>query len=117
MTLEPLSPTWFAVWATAVAVVAVDVGKTYIFRRFRRRVNGHNLTLGKLVKCPWCLSHWLSAAVCLGYGIMNPVWWFALTGAAAVPMLVYCGLLWLLEDERLNCDRPSDRNCARREDW
>lgn len=111
---EPLTLQWFAVWAAVVAVVAVDVSKTKVFAWLRRWLDGKPVYGRRtarawrfgadLVKCPWCLSHWLAAGVCLGHGLWNPLWWLALTGASAVPMMAYCGLLWLLEDERLSCD-------------
>lgn len=106
---EPLGLAWFVVWATVVGVVAVDVGKTKVFAWLRTWADRTYVRRGGLVwvwlrgvlKCPWCLCHWLSAVVCLGHGAWNPVWWLVLAGASTVPQLLICSLIWLLEDKRL----------------
>ena len=44
----------------AVSSVSMTISKALVFKRFRDFLSGKNYWLGKLVSCPYCLSHWVS---------------------------------------------------------
>lgn len=48
-----------------VAAVSYTVTRSSIFRGFRNFVDRKNQKLGELVSCPYCFSHWVSAATIL----------------------------------------------------
>lgn len=89
-------------WSALVAVVALDLGRTRIFRPLRGWVRSRSDKLGELVDCPWCLSHWLAGAVAV-YRWNDPLDFFALMALATPQLALMSWLLWLL-DERLRHD-------------
>ena len=62
---EPGSFEWFWKYSLIIAVISIDVSKTYIFRSSRYTVRAKSNFLGKLVSCAYCLSHWLALFVCI----------------------------------------------------
>ena len=50
-----------AVLALATSAVSVTITRGSIFNKQRSWLLGKYLPLGKLVSCPYCLSHWVSA--------------------------------------------------------
>lgn len=42
----------------AIAAITVTIGRTFIFKSLREHIP--TKWLKKLVRCPYCLSHWLS---------------------------------------------------------
>lgn len=70
--------------AMAIAAATVTIGKTGLFAPLRAAVRRRSERLGRLVGCPYCLSHWFALALVLwdrpGGGV--------LAGAIAVLALV-----------------------------
>ena len=97
---EPGSLPWVLCWSAIIAVVAMDVTKTCVFRRFRRGVRTRNEMLGKLLACVYCLAHWLALGVCLWYWV-NLLWTFVLVSVSTAPMLLIAWTLLLLERPEL----------------
>lgn len=53
----------------AAGTAAFTIAKTKITEPMRGWTKRHNVWLGNLVGCPYCLSHWL---VAIGVGIYRP---------------------------------------------
>jgi hypothetical protein len=66
----------------AVAATSMTISKTHIFEQSRNQVAKFGPWPDKLIRCPWCLSHWIA-----GLGV--PLWlelngimqWFVYTMA------------------------------------
>ncbi len=93
-----------------LAVLGLAVGATsYTLTRssmpglkyLRERCQAWSPTLGELLHCPYCCSHWVALAICAAYRprFITSDWlvvdlftsWMAVVGAAMVPifMLMY----------------------------
>lgn len=96
--------------AMAIAAVSMTVGKAHAFKWLRdwtstSKKNGFvpkDWWVGRMVRCPYCMSHWLSfLVVALAPPEGGPLYWavyaFALVAGASVFGLVICCYLKLLE--------------------
>jgi hypothetical protein len=71
--------------ALAVSAASMTVSQTAAFRPVRLCA-AYWTPLGKLLRCPYCLSHWLALAAVAFY---RPSWWlpvevFAVVGLASI---------------------------------
>lgn len=55
--------------ALAVGSASITIARTKIFKSLRRKIAYHSDWLGSLVRCPYCVGHWLSF---LAIGIFRP---------------------------------------------
>ena len=44
----------------AVSAISMTISKAKVFESAREWIAGHNQWLGKLVGCPYCVSHWIT---------------------------------------------------------
>jgi len=49
------------------STTSVTLTKARVFRELREVVTGWNAWLGKLVHCPYCMSHWISLVLVMVY--------------------------------------------------
>lgn len=49
----------------AVSSISYTISKTDIFESIRKKISKHSNWLGKLISCPYCLSHWISFVIIL----------------------------------------------------
>lgn len=104
----------YVLQSAAIATVAMTVGKTHAFKWLREWLMekvGHDrkirtwkwwIWVSNLVKCPYCLSHWLSLFVTLvtrpeGGVVFWALYAFALVAGASVFGLLICCYLRMLE--------------------
>lgn len=61
--------------ALATSAISITIARGGIFQWLRDWIHDHNLWLGKLVACPYCLSHWV-AGVLVGiyYPLFDYTW-------------------------------------------
>jgi len=52
-----------ATLASATSAISITITKGGVFSKQRQWIKGRNSWLGKLVSCPYCLSHWVAAAL------------------------------------------------------
>lgn len=79
----------FAATALAVSAASVTVSRSRVFAPLRAALDRRGpWWLAELASCPWCLSHWFSAAALLAlrhtFGLPAPVAWLAVVGAAGL---------------------------------
>ncbi len=89
-------------WSMAVGVISVTIAKGGPFKWFKEYLLAHHKSIGQLVACPFCLSHYVSAIVtvylALTYklGIIDAiVLWLALIAGAGAVGLVLVTLLYV----------------------
>ncbi len=56
--------------ALATSAISVTITRSGVFAKQRSWLLEKNLWLGRLVSCPYCLSHWVSAVL---VGMYQPV--------------------------------------------
>lgn len=86
----------------AIATITVTIGKTHAFSAMRSAVRHRSEWLGRLVSCPYCLSHWCALAVVLWdrpceSALDNLAIAFALVAASSVFGVLIMIYLQLLE--------------------
>ena len=72
----------FIFTAMAIASISLTIGKTYIFRPIRNNIE--IVWLKKLLSCPYCLAHWLSAVAVVFVIPYNGILDFAIKTMALV---------------------------------
>jgi len=74
----------FIFTAMAIASISLTIGKTYIFRPVRNNIG--IAWLRKLLSCPYCLAHWLSAVAVIFIVPYNGILDFTIKTMALVTM-------------------------------
>jgi len=84
----------FIFTAMAIASISLTIGKTYIFRPIRNNIE--ILWLKKLLSCPYCLAHWLSAVAVILVIPYNGIVDFTIKMMALVTLSsIFSLFLWL----------------------
>lgn len=92
----------FIVLGMASGLFSTTVAQSRIFRKFRlwvaslrpRKSEDEAWFFGELVRCPYCLGHWVSAVFTLWYWGFNPLAWLAVTCVS----VVFSGLIGKLQE-------------------
>lgn len=81
--------------ALSVSAASMTIAETAVFRRLRLCAARWR-PLGKLLQCPYCLSHWLALAA---VGTYRPSWWLPVEVLAVVALasIFSLAILELLE--------------------
>ena len=89
----------FAMETLAVSAISLTLTRAKITDRLR----GENIpqTIRNLYRCPYCMCHWTASPLGFKHGVFNPLYWFALVGAAAIVMGVI-QRLWLWQEARIH---------------
>jgi hypothetical protein len=74
--------------AMGVSVISMAVTMSELFKPFRGFVASKNKWAGQLVSCPYCFSHWVSAAVVLVLGLHLPFWSHEVSTVALIFALI-----------------------------
>ena len=84
----------------AVSSMSMTVSQTAMFRPFRLRLYARSRFIGKLVSCPYCLSHWLAFGFVGWSGCFQGVLGFILASFAVVTLASFSSLViaWFLEE-------------------
>lgn len=84
----------FIFTAMAIASISLTIGKTYIFRPIRNNIE--IAWLKKLLNCPYCLAHWLSAVAVFFVIPYNGILDFTIKTMALVTLSsIFALFLWL----------------------
>jgi len=90
------------IWSLAVGVISVTIAKGGPFKWIKEYLLAHHKYIGQLVACPFCLSHYVSAAVTVYLAITYKlsvieavVLWLALIAGAGAVGLVLVTYLWV----------------------
>jgi len=82
----------------AVATVTVTITRSTLFAPFREWAARQGRLPGKLVGCPYCMSHWVSAVFVLGAHLVLeiPLLWLPLTVFSIIGLAAFVtrGLVW-----------------------
>ena len=63
-----------ALAAVSVSVVTMAIAMSKLFEPVRAAVQDRTSWGGNLISCPYCLSHWVSFAAVLVFGLRLPFW-------------------------------------------
>jgi len=69
--------------ALAVSAASMTISQTPPFRALRLCAARWRPFAGRLLDCPYCLSHWLALAAC---AIFRPSWWLPVDVFATVAL-------------------------------
>lgn len=82
----------------AVSTVTVTVTRSTLFAPLRERAAHKSRFLGKLVGCPYCMSHWVAALFVVAAHLMleTPLLWFPFTLFTVIGLSAFVtrGLVW-----------------------
>lgn len=95
------TPFEYLIFALAIASISITVSKSSLFKNFRNRQT--LAFVKKLVKCPYCLAHWLVVPFAWKFGFVGM---FAVAGLSAIfslPILVYLEM----SDEKVHDTKSS----------
>lgn len=91
--------------ALVVSAMSMTISKTEIFLPLRSWIYEHNEWLGRLLRCPYCTSHWLAFGaeaiyhprlVSSGFALLD----YALSAMAIVALsTMFFGLIWAALDQ------------------
>lgn len=99
--------THFYLLGLCCATISYTLTKGSIFGPLRVWVIERSLWLGKLMSCPYCMSHWIALGAMVIFHpkmIGGPAWidytatWFTLTGLSAVVAGIIFKLFFVKED-------------------
>ncbi len=105
------------IWSLAVGVVSVTIAKGGPFKWIKEYLLAHHKYIGQLVACPFCLSHYISAAATVYLAIVYKLsfidavlLWLALIAGAGLVGLMLVTYLWVSKLHSLLIAESRKRN-------
>jgi len=77
-----------------VSTTSMTIAKAKIFEKIREKIEKINFWLGKLISCPYCLSHWISLVFVAAYQPRIIYAYFFLDMAVSLFVIVELATFW-----------------------